>query len=71
MSIHRFHVKCHSADYVWVVKRATKSSDPIEYCISIHGRGDYKNQEADYNCRKEIPSYIWKEIIKIIKFNAH
>lgn len=63
MSIHRFYVKCHSADYVWVVKRATKSSNPIEYCISIHGRGDYKNQEADYNCRKEI--------IKIIKFNAH
>ena len=29
MSIHRFYVKCHSADYVWVVKRALRVAIPL------------------------------------------
>lgn len=67
MSVHRFYVKCYSAEYVWVVKRATKNADMIEYCVGLQRLDDYKNGEPDYGCRQEIPSYIWKEIVKIVK----
>ena len=71
MAEHRFCVTLMSDDFVWVVKRATATQPAIEYCIGLFFNDGtiYKNKERvyDFNARKEIPMYIWREIAKMME----
>ena len=68
---HRFCVTLMTDDFVWVVKRATATQPEIEYCVGLFFNDGtiYKNKERvyDFNARKEIPMYIWREIAKMME----